>query len=66
LQLLFLPEHLTELMAQQGSPGDVVVVVGAGIANIACVEDLLDSCPFVLAVSLDIETWGSSRLLEFL
>lgn len=53
-------------MAQQGSPGDVVVVVGAGIANIACVEDLLDSCPFVLAVSLDIETWGSSRLLEFL
>lgn len=60
LQLLLLSEHLTELMAQQCSPGYVVIVVDARIANIAGVKNLLDGGPFMLVVSLYIETWISS------
>lgn len=66
LQFLLLSEHLAELMAQQGSPGDVVVVISAGIANVACMEDLFNGCPFMLAVSLYIEARSPSHLLEFL
>jgi hypothetical protein len=66
VQPLLLPEHLAELVAQKGAPGDVVTVVGAGVADVAGVEDLLDGHPLVLAVPLHVENSRLPHLLELL
>ena len=60
-QAAFLPRYFAELVAEKSAPGYVVVVVCAGVADVAGMEDLLDSAPFVGCVALEVEIGGFSH-----
>lgn len=51
-------------MAEKSAPCDVVVVICARVADIACVEDLLDSAPFVGCVAFEVEIRGFPHVAQ--